>query len=101
MAALARATDRRSMPGQDPVLRKVKQVEIKARILADDLLLGTYRSSFLWWTPVKVLLESPLSGILIVGGDKMPETPPDELCEEPAGVRRPDKTHVFGRADKC
>jgi uncharacterized protein (DUF58 family) len=46
VAALARA-DRR--PSQDPVLRKVKQVEIKARILADDLLLGTYRSVFRGW----------------------------------------------------
>lgn len=31
------------------VLRKIKQVEIKARILADQLLLGSYRSVFRGW----------------------------------------------------
>lgn len=31
------------------VLRKIKQVEIKARVLADQLLLGSYRSVFRGW----------------------------------------------------
>ncbi|CAN5190704.1 DUF58 domain-containing protein [soil metagenome] len=31
------------------VLRKIRQVEIKARILADELLLGSYRSVFRGW----------------------------------------------------
>jgi hypothetical protein len=47
-----------------------------------------------------MLLEPPLGGVLIVSGDKMPETPSDELGEESAGVGRPDKTRVFSRADK-
>ena len=46
--ALARAIDR---AGADPtvpsvVLRRIRSVEIKARILADEALLGTYRSVF-------------------------------------------------------
>ncbi len=31
------------------VLRKIKQIEIKARVLADELLLGSYRSVFRGW----------------------------------------------------
>ncbi len=46
--ALARAVDRAdrepSLPGT--LVRRIKQVEIKARILADEALLGTYRSVF-------------------------------------------------------
>lgn len=47
MAALARAVDR----GEDgaipaAMLRRIRQLEIKARILADASLLGTYRSVF-------------------------------------------------------
>src|SRR5689334_4377231 len=30
----------------DEVLRKIREVEIRARVLADELLLGTYRSTF-------------------------------------------------------
>ena len=33
-------------PVPDEVLRKIREVEIKARVLADELLLGTYRSVF-------------------------------------------------------
>jgi uncharacterized protein (DUF58 family) len=46
--ALARAVDRAepdpSLPGN--VLRRIRAIEIKARILADQALLGTYRSVF-------------------------------------------------------
>ncbi len=46
--ALARAVDRaESDPGlPSGVLRRIRSVEIKARILADEALLGTYRSVF-------------------------------------------------------
>ncbi|HKW79151.1 MAG TPA: DUF58 domain-containing protein [Candidatus Limnocylindria bacterium] len=46
--ALARAVDRaETEPGlPSTVLRRIRQVEIKARILADEALLGTYRSVF-------------------------------------------------------
>ncbi|MGH2377307.1 MAG: DUF58 domain-containing protein [Candidatus Limnocylindria bacterium] len=33
-------------PVPDEVLRKIREVEIKARVLADEMLLGTYRSVF-------------------------------------------------------
>lgn len=33
-------------PIRDEVLRKIREVEIRARVLADELLLGTYRSVF-------------------------------------------------------
>lgn len=33
-------------PVPDEVLRKIREVEIRARVLADDMLLGTYRSVF-------------------------------------------------------
>ena len=46
--ALARAVDRADREPALPstVVRRIKQVEIKARILADEALLGTYRSVF-------------------------------------------------------
>ena len=48
MAALARTPARgdseRTVPGN--VLRRIRMVEIKARILADEALIGTYRSVF-------------------------------------------------------
>src|SRR2546422_9680260 len=40
------ATHPRAEPVPPEVLRVVKQVEIKARILADEALVGTYRSVF-------------------------------------------------------
>ena len=33
-------------PVPEEVLRKIREVEIRARVLADELLLGTYRSVF-------------------------------------------------------
>ncbi|HET8569899.1 MAG TPA: DUF58 domain-containing protein [Candidatus Limnocylindria bacterium] len=52
--ALPLAGGRRAeVPTAEPVpaevLRKIRQVEIKARILADELLLGSYRSVFRGW----------------------------------------------------
>jgi uncharacterized protein (DUF58 family) len=46
--ALARAVDRADREPALPstAMRRIKQVEIKARILADEALLGTYRSVF-------------------------------------------------------
>ena len=48
MAATARAHNRvrADQPLPANVLRRIRQVEIKARILADEALLGTYRSVF-------------------------------------------------------
>ena len=46
MAGAAPAVRRAVEPVPPEVLRVVKQVEIKARILADEALLGTYRSVF-------------------------------------------------------
>ena len=43
---MAVATARQREPVPPEVLRMVKQVEIKARILADEALMGTYRSVF-------------------------------------------------------
>jgi uncharacterized protein (DUF58 family) len=45
--ALARAVDRAADPSlPKTVLRRIRAIEIKARILADEALLGTYRSVF-------------------------------------------------------
>ncbi len=43
---MTQAAERRLEPVPPEVLRVVKQVEIKARILADEALVGTYRSVF-------------------------------------------------------
>ena len=43
---MTQAAERRAEPVPPEVLRVVKQVEIKARILADEALVGTYRSVF-------------------------------------------------------
>src|SRR5206468_4798047 len=43
---MTQAAERRLEPVPPEVLRLVKQVEIKARILADEALVGTYRSVF-------------------------------------------------------
>jgi uncharacterized protein (DUF58 family) len=40
------ATPVTAEPVPDEVLRKIREVEIRARVLADELLLGTYRSVF-------------------------------------------------------